>query len=212
MPKEKGSRRSGSRIGLDLDEQIQVRIHCVADVSCYTAEVYAFDDFFFFDAHDVHGHGAGDHFDAHFLRLGDHDRQGINVLLFHDGLDHFRAHAAHVHFRDRQLAGVVRQHDVEHFFHAAFGYADFFRTFDDVQIPESCHQSSFYSRLKKEVHTAVIVDIIVMRIVFWMIKLKITVASGEAGFAGENSSKTSPLRRCCGRRDALLWPKVARRG
>ena len=110
------------------------------------------------------------------------------------------------------VACVVRQHDIEHFFHAAFGYADFFRTFDDVQIPERCHQSSFYSRLKKEVHTAVIVDIIVMRIVFWMIKLKITVASGEAGFAGENSSKTSPLRRCCGRRDALLWPKVARRG
>ena len=78
------------------------------------------------------------------------------------------------------VACVVRQHDIEHFFHAAFGYADFFRTFDDVQIPESCHQSSFYSRLKKEVHTAVIVDIIVMRIVFWMIKLKITVAAGVA--------------------------------
>ena len=66
MPKEKGSRRSGSRIGLDLDEQIQVGIHRIADVGRYTAEVDAFDDFFFFDAHDVHGHGAGDHFDAHF--------------------------------------------------------------------------------------------------------------------------------------------------
>ena len=155
MPKEKGSRRSGSRIGLDLDEQIQVRIHCVADVSCYTAEVDAFDDFLFFDAHDVHGHCAGDHFDAHFLGLGDHDRQGINVLLFHDSLDHFRAHAAHVHFRDRQLACVVRQHDVEHSFHAAFGNVDFFRTFDDVQAPESCLHSGVLALIRKKDGTGV---------------------------------------------------------
>ena len=89
------------------------------------------------------------------------------------------------------VACVVRQHDIEHFFHAAFGYADFFRTFDDVQIPESCHQSSFYSRLKKEVHTAVIVDIMIVRTMCWMIKRRITVTSGEAGITGGKSSKKS---------------------
>ena len=37
-----------------LDKQIQICIHRIADVGRYTAEVDAFDDFFFFDAHDVH--------------------------------------------------------------------------------------------------------------------------------------------------------------
>jgi len=45
-----GSRRSGSRICVALDEQIQIGIHRVADVGGYAAEVDAFDDFFFFDA------------------------------------------------------------------------------------------------------------------------------------------------------------------
>ena len=98
-----------------LDEQI--RIHRIIEVD-------AFDDFFFFDTHDVHGHRAVYHLYAHFLGLGDHGRQSVAVLLFHDGFDHLGA-------------GVARQHDVEHSFHAAFGDADFLRTFDDVKSPES---------------------------------------------------------------------------
>ena len=38
------------QFNLGLDEQIQVCIHRVSDVGCYTAEINAFDDFLFFDA------------------------------------------------------------------------------------------------------------------------------------------------------------------
>ena len=53
------------------------------------------------------------------------------------------------------VACVVRQHDIEHFLHSAFGYADFFRAFDDIQAPESCLHSGVLALIRKKDGTGV---------------------------------------------------------
>lgn len=102
---------------------------------------------------------------------------------------------------------------------AAFGRLfDNLHTFlADERIFRRLIGSSRPTYILRTAHTAVIIDIIVIRVVCWMIKLKMTVTSGKAGFAGVKSSKksspstttASPVLRC--RRAILLRTAVAHR-
>lgn len=102
------------------DEQVHIRFLRPFEVGSYTAQRDVVQQFLFLYAHNVHAHGAGNHFDTIVYGLLYEAFQAVDPLLFHDEAHHPASGAAHIHFRQFELSAVGREHPAEHFAEKVF--------------------------------------------------------------------------------------------
>ena len=99
-----------SPILVRLEAERHGALFCPFEERSDAADGDAIDQLFFFNAHEIHRHLAGDHLDARRLRALNQRFEWHDVIRLHNTLHHARSHAQHMELRQSEFLRALREH------------------------------------------------------------------------------------------------------